>query len=58
MRGIIDKDVDLAEFPDRLLDDLPAMVRLPHIAGNRQALAIFAFDQPAGVFGVAMFVEI
>src|SRR5437588_9548782 len=55
---VVDEDVELAEFGDRLLDHLAANFFLSDIAGKFQTSAAFLIDLASGLLGVAMFVEI
>ena len=58
MRGIVDKDIDAAEFADRPVDDLPAVVRGPDVAVDQNDLASLSFDKCRHLLGIFVFVEV
>jgi hypothetical protein len=56
--GVVDQDVDFAEFSPRSLHRILAKLFAANIAGQQQAFAAFGFDQPLRFPGIAMLGQI
>jgi hypothetical protein len=56
--GVVDEDVQPAEFLHGVLDHVPAGRFPADIAGEREALAFFRFDEPLGFPRVLVFVQV
>ena len=56
--GVVDEDVELAEFLDGLLDRVLAEFGVGDIAGEENAAAAFLLDSLLGLLGVLVLVEI
>ena len=58
MGGVVDEHVDAAEFVERLLDQLAAMVGRGDVAGDEEAFPSGFFDKPLRLRRVLRLVEI
>ena len=55
LAGVVDEDVDAAQFLDRRLDEVLAEGRLLDVARNGHGLSTFGFDQRNHLLGVGRF---
>ena len=58
MSGVVDEDVDAAQFSHRLVDDLAAMLGILDVAGYQHGLAASSLDQAFGVLGILVLFKI
>ena len=56
--GVVDENVDAAEFLERALDRFPAEHLIADIAREQDRLTTFRFDQPSGFLRVLVFLQI
>ncbi len=58
MRRVVDKNIDAAEFADRLVHDRPAMRGVLDVAREQDGFAAGVLDQALALLGVLMLAEI
>jgi hypothetical protein len=56
--GVVDQDVDAAEFVDSAPDDGSAVIRVSQVAGNERGLASLLLDECLHFLGVLVLAEI
>src|SRR5437588_12069629 len=56
--GVVDEDVEFAELVRHLVDDFVAMLLVPDVAGDSNALALLGFDKPTRFLGILFLLEI